>query len=592
MENNQQNNPIEAEGKEGLDTMGINMSSLLNEFRKAQEYVSHYTRDFRELDNLVDAVSINKEPGNPSIGDTTLAGLVRSIPRSSLKQLPVLSTVINGKKDSVTAYLCNYILKETAFNEDTFGKGLLSTLQIGTEQALTHGYAPFLVATGTMYEDFGTTMRLLHFSDVSCEPGISDSNESDYFFVRAHLVPSKVRRMLRTAKKNPDTQWNIPALEALLETPPQPDDYARYEADPKRVAMGQDTGPTYKLVTRYETGPGGRIITFCEEMPDAPLRVIESRSKRGYPRVQFLVIDPAALTPFGTSRVRLASPNQNLMNIYYGNIASMLLINSAPPLLKIGRFTKPTSLKRNTVWESNDPNASIKLVSLDNGALNSFVPMQQQFGGQIQNIMGGQSMTQNAGSKAAVFGKTAPGVQAGQEFMGAETNQITNILENYLRQYGLSALDTILSEQTGDDILIVDDETKNKINHIAEQEFMASVGMDPMTGMPLAEFVPPVGENNEMAINWEELYESIRKMSIVVDVSLSPDELKEKKHADLQDMLVVLAQNAQTIPGAPEMVAQITNMLLQDKSPTVKPMQPQMPMPMPVPVTPEINQEI
>jgi hypothetical protein len=31
---------------------------------------------------------------------------------------------------------------------DTFGKGLLSTLQIGAEQALAHGYAPFFTATG------------------------------------------------------------------------------------------------------------------------------------------------------------------------------------------------------------------------------------------------------------------------------------------------------------------------------------------------------------------------------------------------------------------------------------------------------------
>ena len=552
MNNENQTQPVDQEPQK-LDTMGVDMPALLDEFRLSTSYVEQYTRDFPELDNLVDGVPINKDPDSPFVGDTTLAGLVRQIPRASLQQLPVLSCMINGTKNSVPALLATYLLKKTAFNEDTFGKGLLSTLQIGAEQALTHGYAPFMVATGSMYNDFGTTMKLLHYSDTSPEPGISDSNESGYHYVIANLPPSRVRKIIEKAKANPDGSiWNIPALEEVLKSTPRAKSYSIYESDPRKNPSGEDAGPTYQLVTRYETGTDATTVTFCPEMTDAPLRVMDSRSKWGYPRVQYLVIDPAALTPFGISRVRLASPNQNLMNIYYGNIASMLLLNSKPPVLKRGRFVKPVQLKQGAVWETLDNNANAELKTLDNGALQSFVTMAQQFAAQIQNIMGSPTGTVNANSNQFGFSKTAPGVKMQQQYMDTSVNQITKILENFLRQYALVALDTLLSEQEGTDMVIVDDDTMNAINQVA-----------PGT----------IGEDHKIEINWQRFYDAIEEWSVEVTVSLSPDELKDQKRGDLQDMLVVLAQNAQELgPEVQGKIQDIINMLMEDKTPLVKPM--------------------
>lgn len=530
----------------------IDMQTLIQEYTTSKQYVELYTRDFVSLDNLVDGIPLNKEEGAPFVGDTTLAGLVRSIPRSSLKNLPIFAVMLNGSKNSLNALLLTYLLKKTSFNEDTFGKGLLSTMQIGNEQAFTHGYAPFLVATGSMYNDFGTTMRLLHYMDTYPEPGISDSNESGYHYVVANLTKGRVKKILKEALNNPNTSWNVPALQELLESDPKPTNYSIYQSTARQNKAGEDAGPTYPFITRYETGPFPTIVTFCDVLPDKPLRVIESKSKFGYPRVMYLVIDPAPQIPFGVSRVRLASPNQNIMNIYYGNIASMLLINSKPPIFKRGRFVKPVQLKAGAVWEALDATASAELKNLDNGSLAQFVEMAQQFAGQIQNIMGTPTGTINGGNNQFGFSKTAPGVQMQQSVKDDSTNQITKILENFLRQYALSALDVLLSEQTGDDVIIVDDETANAMNQV----------------MPGA-----VGPDHKVPVNWESLYASVEEWSVEVEVSLSADELKDKKRADLQDMLVVLAQNAPELgPEAAQKVQEITNMLLEDKAPLTKPM--------------------
>lgn len=551
---------------------GISMEALISEFKSSQSYVEQNTRDFPQLDQLVDAVPLNFDSDVPFVGDTTLAGLVRSIPRNSLQQLPVFSVAVNGTENSITALLCTYFLKAYTFNEDTFGKGLLSTLQIGAEQALTHGYAPFLAAKGAMYDDFGTTMRLLFYGDTSPERGITDANESGFHYVVAHLPRSKVVKIRNAAANNQETSWDVERLDQLLDMAPKPTNYSQYASDPRKNAAAEAANETYEIVTRYETGRGGKIVTFCPDVSEGPLRVIKNKSKWGYPRVQYLVIDPAALTPFGISRVRLASPNQNLMNIYYGNVAAMLLLNSKPPILKKGRFSSPVQLKQGAVWETADTQATAELKNLDNGSLQWFDKFHTQFAGQIQNIMGGETTTVQAATKNA-YGNTGPGVKKASEVQDISTNQITKILENFLRQYALVSLDTLLCEQEGEDMVIVDDETKNKINAIE----------------PGA-----VGADNKIKVVWEEFYASIEKWSVKIIVSLSKDELDEKKRGDLQDMLTVLGQNAQILgPEAVQKVKEITDMLMQDKAPLVKtgPEVPAVPSLIPAPPTqPEVQQ--
>jgi hypothetical protein len=568
-------------GKDSVD-----MDTLIQEWKLSKNFVEMYTKDFRFLDEIADGAPLNHEDKTPFVGDTTLAGLVRSIPRDSLEQLPVFSAIVNGTKNSIPAYLSTFFLGKYVFNEDTFGKGLLSTLQIGAEEAFTHGYANFMCATGTMYNEFGTKLQLMHYSDVAVEPGISDGSDMAYVYVTANLTKSRVKKILAMAKDNPDTTWDVDALKEVLESTPRAKNYSIWQSEPRRNQAAEEAGPTYEFVTRYETGAYGAIITFCTQVTDRPLRQMKSKSKFGYPRVQMLVIDPAPLSPFGVSRVRLASPNQNLMNIYYGNIASMLLLNSKPPIFKRGRFTKPVQLVQSAVWETLDQNAEVKLMTMDNGALKEFVPMAQQFVGQIENIMGRSTGLANAG--ASGFSKTAPGVKDQDRVQDSSTNQITKILENFLRQYAIVALDTVISEQEGEQAVTVDDETKNNINNYTMERFVPQPDPNDPTGQTMTQYTPTIGDDNKITINWEDFYlgkladptdpnsprtGGIDDWSIDIEISVSKDQMKDKQRQDLQDMMVVLAQNASDLgPGAQQKVAQITDMLMQDLAPDVKPL--------------------
>ena len=530
----------------------VDMGELTTEWSTSRQNREKYTEDFPSLDNLVDGAPLNHQNNAAYVGDTTIAGLVRQIPRNSIQQLPIFSVKLNGTKHSVRAHLGSFFLRQYVFNEDTFGNGLLATTQMGTEKAITHGYAPFMTVPRALRDEFGTSMRLMHYMDVDPEPGIQDHSEAGFDYVVANLTKSRVRKIYNAAKNNPNTSWYVEGLRLLLEIEPQTMiKYSIYQSDPQTKAQQEYLANTYQFVTKYDIGQGGKFYTFCPQLEETALRCIPNKSKFGYPRVNFLVIDPVPLSPFGLSRVRLASPNQNLANIYYQNIASMLLLNSKPPVLKRGRFTKPVTLKQGVVWEALDQNAKAELVSMDNGALSQFKPMMEFLTSQIQNIMGQPFSAVNNGGD---FSKTGPGVKQQNKVQDLVTNQITNLIENFLRQYALVALDTLVSEQTtenrtdpetGEKIpneseITVDDECKEAVNRTGQQEFKPEV--DPATGQE-TQYVPIIGDDNKFTIDWNDYYDSVDTWSVEVELSIGKDELEEKMRADLQDTLVTIMQN-------------------------------------------------
>lgn len=539
-------------------------SWLMDEYRSSKQFVDQFTRDFKDLDNLVDGVSLSHEKNAPFIGDTTLAGLVRQVPRMAIQQIPVFGVTVNGTKQSISAQVCNYLLRRVVFNQDTFGKGILSTLQIGTEQALTHGYAPFMVATGQMYNDFGPSIRLIRYQDTAPEQGIQDHNETDFDFVKANLTRSRIRKILKAAKDNPNTSWNVKALEAILEQGPQGGIDGLQDLSEPRYTPGLITQKsTYDVITRYPVGNDGEFITFTPQYLE-PLRVIPTKSKFGYPRVMYLVIDPAPLTPFGLSRVRLASPSQNYANVYLQSTAKMLLLNGDPPLLQRGRFSTPVQLKRGARWVAQDQNAQAELKELSNSTLNQFIPVLQFLSGQIHSIFGVPPGTINGNDNSSGYSKTGPGVRMQESDRQLSVTQLTNILENFLRQYALVGLDTHISEQTGQTELIVDDECKNAINRIAPDT---------------------VGDDNTLLIDWAQFYDGIKDWTVEIELSIGKEEFDKGKREDLQDMIVTMEQNADPMDiEKQQRIRQLQDMLLEKTVPesqrlSPEPASPQIPMP-------------
>jgi hypothetical protein len=545
----------------------MDIKTIRSEWERGEAWRYNFVRDFPSLANLADGVSLSNQKGAPQVGTVTLANSVRQIPRESVQQLPSLSVEVNGTKLSTDAIVASYLLRSVVFNPDTFGTGILTTMQMAAQTALTQGYVPLRANVGKTFNKFATMLEVLHYNDVVIEPGIFDASNSQYFHVRTRVTKGALKQLIKDAKANKKTLWNIKALQTLLDQGPQAMDYNRYLSRP-RQGPGQNSEDQYDIITRYGVGSYYPIDVYSPQLADTDdqkLMSFKSKSKFGYPRLSFLVIDPDAVSPFGISRAKLASPMANYGNIYLQSTAKMQLLNSDAPVFKKGLFTSETPLRRGAQWTSNDPNADVKIMELSNSTLEQFTPVMNYIDGNILSIMG---VTGAAPQPTGGGYQNKDAVQQETQVKSLASTQVTGVIENALRQYGITGLDLYISEQVGTTPLIVDDEAKEALNQVNP----------PVNGIPFC------GDDNVVNIDWKAYYDRIHTWTIKIDLSISPDNLAEKKRADLQDTFTVMKQTAGNDPAANAAADAVGKELLQDSVPEVSKemaMQPPIPQSMP-----------
>lgn len=525
----------------------MNMNDIVEEWSKGKSWIDNFTRDFPTLANLADGVSLSKQKNAPQVGTVTLANAVRQIPRSSVQQVPVLSVEINGTKLSLDSIVGKFLLRKVVFNEDTFGNGILTTMQMAAQTALTTGFVSLRANVGKNFNRFSTMLETIHYNDLVIEPGIFDSSNSGYYHVRTRVTKGALKELIENAKSNKNTLWNVPALEAMLETGGGAFEANRYLSFP-RQNPGLGSEEQYDFITRYGTGAYYPIKVWSPQQSDGvegSLMDIKSKSKFGYPRVTLLVIDPADLSPFGVSRARLASPMKNYGDIYLQSTAKMQLLNADPPVFKRGLFTTATPLRRGAQFESVDPNSDIRLMEMSNSNLDKFTSIMQYIDNNILATMGVQGVGSPSQNSAY---QNSDATQAQNQTRDLASQQVTAIIENAIRQYALTALDLYISEQSGKTALIVDDEAKDAVNRIMPPQQV----LDPATQQLVTKNF--VGDDNVVNIDWEKYYERIQTWTIKVDLSITPNEMEATKRKELQDAVTVASQTGN--PNDPEDVAQ------------------------------------
>lgn len=530
---------------DGTTTDDMDASDLLNEWLLDSQWRYNFTIDYMTLANLVGGVAMNNVKNAPRVGDTRLGNDVKQLPRASIQQIPTFGVPVNGTRQSIKSALCEYIVRREILNQDQQGIGILATVQLIAESALTYGWQSSMTELNTQGR-MTTNMTFIHYSDIAIERGVLDFANSSYFYVRTRISKTKLKNMIARLKKNPKTSWNVDALQEMYDSGPEAYSYSiRDSSVPQFNELVNSSNNMYNFITRYGTGPFYDIDVISPNS-DKVLRHTQSRSKFGYNRVTALILDANPLSPFGLSRVRQASPAANFNNIYLQSVAKMLLLNADAPVEVRGQYLAPVRLRRGAKWETLDPQASVNIKELSNSTLEQFQAVLEYTEGQVDSVMGVSPATASGQSSAYVNTVQA---QAQQAMQDSQTTQFTNALENYTRQYVLTALDLYISEQQGDGVIIVDDVCKDIINNI----------------QPGA-----VGPNNEYALNWDDFYEAIQTWTVDIDLSMGKKQENQADVAQLQDELTVLRQTSNpNDPVAQDNANKIEQVLLQKTAPEI-----------------------
>ncbi|MES2367788.1 MAG: hypothetical protein V4563_18065 [Pseudomonadota bacterium] len=532
------------------------MTKYLAEWQKGKEFVDIAIRDFKRLDMIANAQYDGGNSKNPNIGDTTIAGIIRQIMRTAVKQLPHITVAINGSETSVEAIICSNRVQKVLLNPTTFGKGFVNTLQLGGRGSLSRGFNVFQVTATNLYGKFGIVPKMIHFNDFIIEPGIQEGSHSSYFQIRTKMTPAKLQAIYDRESKKPAGQstYNLPALLALIKTGPDSSgsaDYGEYliPSEQSKIEAGAET---FDIITRYPINTTDAICTYSPSINQI-IREVPNKSKFGYPRTLFLVIDPAELSPFGDSRVRLASPNQNFLMALRQNVATTWLYNSKPAMVKTGLFTGATTLKSGAVITSTDPNSKVTLLMLDTATSQQYPTISQEVVKQIQTMMG-----MNPGQALGAIGdsKTGVGAQAQKAGIDDAIQQITNIIQEFLCQYIISGLDLYLSEQDGKSTVYVDDATREQVLLLPGGENL---------------FIDP--ENpNAMEVDWNALYEKIQEIDVTADTTMSKEDWTDQKRGDLQDAITVASQTANpNDPAAQAKKEVMSDALIKETAPELSP---------------------
>jgi hypothetical protein len=507
----------------------------LAEWEKGKTFVDNHIKDFKQLDTIANAQYSGGSNKNPQIGDTTTAGIVRQIMRTAVKVIPNVSVAINGSKTTVESIIVRNRIEKVILNPTTFGKGFVNTLHLGGRGALARGFTVFQVTATNMYGKFGVTPKQIHFNDFAIEPGVQDGSHSTYFWIRTKWTPGKLAQIIARESAKPEGQstYDVQALKALQAQGADSNgsaDYAEYLTDQENAKQDINT-ETFDILVRHSNDPNQPIVTLSPVI-NTPLRTVDNRSKFGYPRTLFLVIDPAELSPFGDSRVRLASPNQNFLMALRQNVATTWLYNSKPTIVKSGLFTGATSLKSGGVITSTDPQASVKLLTLDTTTSQQYPTISQEIVKQIQTMMG-----MNPGQALGAIGdsKTGVGAQAQKQGIDDAIQQITTIIEEFLCQYVISAVDLYLSEQDGTSVIYLDDSSRDDVLALRPDAF------------------PDPRNPNALEVNWNELYDYIEEIDVTVNSTMSKQDYTDEKRGDLQDAVTTASQT--TDPNNPAAVA-------------------------------------
>lgn len=509
----------------------INENNLQSEYENAKLYMKERTSDFGDLANIVGAIADDSATNNkkaPSIVDSTTAAIVRRTPKSTIQQMPVVNAIVEGESLSIATMMTNWVIRNRILNENTFGKSLLERFWLAGEKGLSFGFATGL----TTFEsdnngDFGARLKIVNYNDIFPEPGRTDINECNYYFVRNWWQPSDVDNILKSDNKT----WNKSKLKELKDNVDVKEQDSQGLENNRRGVS--DSG--IEIVTCFQRGYESPFYTFSPEV--GVLREIKNKSRSGFPRVSMLTIDPDEEQPLGRSRVRLVYSNQQFLTMLTRNAAHTYEINSAPPIAVRGRnIRSKIELSPYALWEmGNDPNASVEIKSIDNTVLQNFPAISQMFSANIQNLMSSPDATISGSNNSSGFSKTQNGVKFQQRMLDVEGNYLQKIMENFIRSYVMNALDMLLSEYEGTEVITADSDLYKLVK---------------------AKYPSFITEDGKMQFNWDSLKDEItgeiKDIKIELTAGSSKEEMESEQRDYINQLLTSFSQNEELWRFIPE----------------------------------------
>jgi len=482
----------------------------------------------------------------PKNTDGTMAGIVDSLPKRVIQQLP--SGKVETTQGTVMSIVANFVLYNDIIPNANLDADAIQKCWAVVSKSMTFG------AIGTMNlftkhdYSYGADFKYFYVKDGFFQSGKLTFQSCDYFFVRAWYQKSDIEAIIDRMQKQRkasrergeayDEEWNLPALKRLKDWCQEKAEEAKSSGEKERSARSE----AIEVIHGFQKGVGAKFFSWATG-PEEFICERVNKDPRGKMPVNYMYTTLDFENPLGRGVIEMSGGMQNvidsMLQSYQYNRALML----APPLIKRGNWDKSKAkLQPNAIIDlGSDENSTLEPLTLDTTALSNFTQDYGLFKSQILalNNNGDTSTSSEVGNPG--FSKTSAGVQAQQLKLGVSDNYMRKQFEAWWSDNCETMLNIHFSNKHGLEEIELDDDTARKVREI-----------DPEL----------VTDDNKYTINYDEYTEMLR---FTVDASTSDKESDEKQMENI-DTILERVQNSPMLQAImqqyPEKQAELYNKVI------------------------------
>lgn len=345
-------------------------------------------------------------------------------------QLPDGETVAIGKKDLGKAMFFDILRSKWIYENANSQFDFLTKMYLWQYSSSVYNVVPMhydlTVNESTGYH--GPDCWLWNPRNFVPQAGISSVTDMDY----AHAITYKTKSWFEAILEDEDDEYDTDAVKEILEKI----DSVEKEANDKRDTLSyrekiKTTTKQVEVVTRYESGPNGRWITFLPDYGCTVIRNIENPHQNG--RIPFVLKRclPRIDSYYGNGDFSRSMPmqfaNDGLDNFYFQGIK----INMFPVhMVNMQSAVKNTiQTKPGALWQFNGP-VDARRMETSTAGLSTYQAAKGMSKGAIQTIAGTTDTRANAESSSDPgFGKTPQALRMMAERESTRDNLDRGFLE-------------------------------------------------------------------------------------------------------------------------------------------------------------------
>jgi hypothetical protein len=404
----------------------LDETQLADALHDSEEYMKDFYDPIPELMRITRGKPGRVPAGKPKVTDGTLAGVRRETPKQIIQQPPtgVVTLKENPEVEGVlNGTLTDVILRNANSGGTPYAKSLKaikSTIDVGSAWAEC-----FYNRRGSLlYADY----RLKFYRDVLFEKGKVSEFDANYILVVDWMTEGDIKAVIWQEKqrKHTETEWNLKALQELLDKgPADKDQDSKSPAEKKANAANG----YFKLIKFRQIGVGATWYIYAPTIKKT-VYTCTSKDPRGVIPVHGLVPEEDDGNPLGEPLAAISAPKQNLLDFDMQMYQYGQGLQYSPPT-KLWGTTPAAKIQlvpdRVIKMEGSRATDDFEAVQIGNNAINNFPANYGLIKSQILNELGRRTDSSISSASGNVgFSKTPEGLR--------NNKAVTDVSDNHLRK--------------------------------------------------------------------------------------------------------------------------------------------------------------